>query len=137
MEALTDIYRLFYVSSAAPQFISGIEIDRILEVSQKRNSQLGLTGALYFDGANFAQVLEGPLPALEQTYERISRDMRHQDLKVLEMSMAARRHFSDWAMAQVKPTDLTKLMRLDLNNLPAAGVLIAGMLTTLFDTEPA
>ena len=59
----------------------------------------GVTGALLFNEDLFAQVLEGPLEAVEQIFEQIQRDQRHSDVTILESGPAVERDFPEWSMA--------------------------------------
>ncbi len=97
-----SIYRIVYCSRNALRN-SGDEqlkeVRKILFTSRKNNSACGITGALLFNSDCFAQVLEGPLEAVEATFERIQRDLRHEDVVVLETCYAAVRDFPDWSMA--------------------------------------
>lgn len=74
------------------------EIQKILVVSRRNNSLAGVTGALLFNSSCFAQVIEGPGQAVEQTFERIQRDPRHCDITVLEMAETETREFPTWSM---------------------------------------
>ena len=97
-----QVYRLLYCSRNT---MTGSleeqqqEIAHILMKSRTNNAALGITGALLFNSGFFAQVLEGPLDRVEQTFERIQRDLRHDDISVLECSLAPSRDFPEWAMA--------------------------------------
>ena len=44
-------------------------------------------------------MLEGPLAAIERTFERIQCDARHDDVTVLQIAPIERRAFPDWSMA--------------------------------------
>lgn len=79
------------------------EIASILNTSRKNNQQAGITGALLFNGQGFAQVLEGPMEAVELTYERIQCDPRHSDVVLLANGLCSERTFSDWSMAYADP----------------------------------
>ena len=91
------IYQLIYCSRMAAA--SADETARILAVSRANNARDGLTGALLHKGELFAQVLEGPLAAVERTFERIQCDARHDDVVVLQFGQVDQRAFSDWLMA--------------------------------------
>jgi hypothetical protein len=52
----------------------------------------------------FIQVLEGPVDAVEATFERICGDLRHRSVRLLELAVAEERVFGDWAMVQITPT---------------------------------
>lgn len=75
------------------------EIRDILALSRRNNQRDGITGALLYSGGVFAQVLEGPLNAIEGAFERIQRDTRHQNVTVLQVAPCDARGFPDWSMA--------------------------------------
>lgn len=77
------------------------EIEQILAVSRVNNAQAGVTGALMFNSGCFAQILEGPAPAVGEVFERIQRDDRHGEVLVLECGAAQERAFPAWSMAHV------------------------------------
>jgi hypothetical protein len=96
------LYRLAYCSRNQIRGTSdGIrqEIEKILLASRRNNPPAGITGALLFNEGLFAQVLEGPLPAIERTFERIQQDPRHSDVTVLQSGPCENREFGDWSMA--------------------------------------
>ena len=101
---MTDpIYQLVYCSRNAigemPECGLAAEVGKILESSRRNNSKKGLSGALLFTATGFAQVLEGPLDAIETTFERIQVDLRHADVTVLSLQPVERRSFAAWSMA--------------------------------------
>jgi hypothetical protein len=99
---MADIYRLLYCSrNSLAGSIEGQknEIENILAKSRANNSTRGITGALLFNSGFFAQVLEGPLEQVERTFETIQRDMRHDDISVLECGNVPHRDFPQWSMA--------------------------------------
>ena len=67
--------QLVYISSA----VGRVDTADILRTSRRNNAEVGVTGALMFNGGAFAQVLEGPRRGVESTFERIQRDQRHGD----------------------------------------------------------
>jgi hypothetical protein len=79
----------------------GAEIGRILETARARNACLGVTGALVFRGARFAQALEGPAPAVQALFDSIAADSRHDRLETIEDRPVAARAFTGWSMAYV------------------------------------
>ena len=74
------------------------EMVEIARTSLARNPALGLTGALYFDGRQFYQVLEGDETAVQGLYARIRRDPRHTGVQTLWDGPIDRRRFGSWAM---------------------------------------
>jgi Sensors of blue-light using FAD len=98
------LHRLVYYSRNAlglPEAALADEIRQILAASRRNNAAAGVTGALMFNRGCFAQVLGGPRPAVERTFERIQRDPRHADVMPLEFAPVARRGFPSWSMAFV------------------------------------
>ncbi len=93
-----DLIRLSYLSSSCTLLPAG-ELDRILAVARKRNSDNDVTGLLLYHDGCFFQTLEGRRAIVEETYARITRDSRHISCIVLEKAEVPSRLFGDWAMA--------------------------------------
>lgn len=49
----------------------------IIRVSETRNLSLGCSGLLLYGSHGYFQVIEGPLPRLEELFASISKDERH------------------------------------------------------------
>ena len=97
-----DICQIVYCSRNTITDCEGdvdAEVARILDVSRRNNAREQLTGALLYSAGVFAQVLEGPLSAVERTFERIQCDPRHSDVVVLHLLRSDHREFADWSMA--------------------------------------
>jgi hypothetical protein len=99
---VTQLYRVLYCSrnrlDVTPDAYKA-EIGQILEKSRANNARDGVTGGLLFSNGCFAQVLEGPLHMVEEAFERIQCDERHQDVTVLQSGPIEARDFPDWSMA--------------------------------------
>lgn len=94
------LYRIAYCSrSHIPACDLERELHAILDVARRKNLRLGVTGALLYNGGGFAQVLEGPLPAIERIFESIQCDPRHGDVMVLDSGPIEVRTFPAWSMA--------------------------------------
>ena len=74
-------------------------INDILIESVANNRCDDVTGALIYDERWFAQTLEGPEPAVSATFERILRDPRHGEVKLIRMQPVQARRFGAWWMA--------------------------------------
>ncbi len=99
---LTSLHRIIYVSRSllrGDEDQVAVELRRILAVSRRNNASEGVTGALLLGQGSFAQVLEGPMVAVERAFERIQDDPRHADLVVVEVGAVDARAFPDWSMA--------------------------------------
>ncbi|MFY9293855.1 MAG: BLUF domain-containing protein [Methylorubrum rhodinum] len=98
------IHRLLYRSDMdliGTEAVIGQQVTEIVRLSAERNAAHGLTGALLYTRGVFIQALEGALPALEETFERICRDLRHRRVELLEFAQADTRLFGEWAMVRI------------------------------------
>jgi hypothetical protein len=96
------LYRLIYISSNEIQGDERkirSEVENILVISRSKNQLASITGALMFNAGCFAQVLEGPLDAIQSTYEHIQSDPRHSNVVMLSLEPTMERQFSNWSMA--------------------------------------
>jgi len=98
---------VIYISKSRISSESAIEkIETLVQRAQARNMLLGITGSLIYTGSMFAQVLEGPLTALEKLVRVIQADPRHDVLFVTEpKKIVAVRRFKNWSLA-LGPFDL-------------------------------
>lgn len=97
----SDLHRLVYYSHTRIDGSLDREVQAILQSSRRNNAAAGVTGALMFNAGCFAQVLEGPLGAVEAVFERIQQDPRHAGVSVIDSSPIDERRFANWAMAFV------------------------------------
>ena len=99
---MTKLYRVLYCSRNCipgdPE-MAAETVRGILATSRRNNARDGITGGLLFSEGCFAQVLEGPLEAVQETFERIQCDERHGEVTVLETGPIEARDFPDWSMA--------------------------------------
>lgn len=75
-------------------------LDAMVRQSSARNTSVGITGMLWFDGANFAQVLEGEHDRVGELMQRIEQDARHTDLQIVVDREVNGRAFGHWGMIQ-------------------------------------
>lgn len=83
-------------------------VRNIVEVASRKNEAHGLTGALIFNGTEFAQYLEGPAEPLQEIRAAIHKDDRHTDIKTLEEAQRTARTFPDWSLAYSGPSSLVR-----------------------------
>lgn len=94
----TALERLVYVSRAAPGSLSLTGISQILGEAQHNNEKQGVTGALAVGETFFFQVIEGQRDVLDGLLDRLEKDRRHSDLRVLDRRRITDRIFEGWAM---------------------------------------
>nr|WP_269329512.1 BLUF domain-containing protein [Kineosporia babensis] len=92
---------MLYVSTAVVD-LNERELETLLGPSRLKNEAADVTGLLLHlhdaRGAYFVQHLEGPQRAVQQAFERISRDELHVQATVLHCGQAERRAFAAWPM---------------------------------------
>jgi hypothetical protein len=113
-----SVYQIVYCSknqiAGGEGDIAG-EVAAILATARDKNHRAGISGALLFNGAAFAQVLEGPLAAVEEIFEVIQWDERHSDVVLLRNAEADERVFSDWSMAYADPAAVHAMPHADID----------------------
>jgi len=103
-----SLVRLVYASrSRLVEKDRRIELARILETARRLNAQNQLTGFLMATPGGFAQIIEGEIAYIEETYGRIMVDPRHDDLRLLAQEPIDRRRFTGWAMAFAERDETT------------------------------
>lgn len=98
------LYRLLYQSEMAlsgAEEVRDTQIDLIVAASTRSNARDGLSGAMIAEKGVFIQALEGPLNALEATFERICSDLRHRHVRLVDFAAAEERVFPEWSMVRV------------------------------------
>ena len=94
------LIRLAYVSRSA-EVVTQSMLDAILATSRKNNPPSGITGLLCTNNYVFLQMLEGGRKEVSETYNRIARDPRHNDVQLLYLEEITERKFAGWSMGKV------------------------------------
>lgn len=91
----------------------------ILDVSQRNNRLLGVTGFLLREENYFLQFLEGPKPGLTKLLDRIRMDSRHKNMRIRRTGTAHRTFMPDWQMGFVdrRQVSLDGYLRIGDNDL--------------------
>ncbi|MTI08887.1 BLUF domain-containing protein [Curvivirga aplysinae] len=98
--------RLIYVSDLNADV--SFEAEQMLSSARKLNKSNFVTGALWFTGAQFIQVLEGGRHAVSETYHRIAKDTRHQNIELVSCNTVDERIFQDWSMGFFGDTETNR-----------------------------
>lgn len=93
-----NLVRLLYASRFCESKYESTELARINESSQKNNVPADVTGILIFGEDYFLQCLEGGREAVSTTFNRITRDPRHEKVLLLSMEEITHREFGEWVM---------------------------------------
>jgi hypothetical protein len=94
--------RLVYRSVAEPALLEGTQLERMAAAARDRNTETGITGLLILSGKRFLQVLEGPVPFVNELLAKIIRDPRHTRFEMLSYEQVAMPVFHDWSMAVLR-----------------------------------
>lgn len=114
---MQNLIQMIYISRstfAPTELNNGIEpnVARILMKSRTNNKKNGLVGVLYFGDGCFFQCLEGAAEAVDKLYEKLLRDDRHKELKILSRKPIDSLSFSNWSMKHVPLEDeMTNLLK--------------------------
>jgi len=79
-----------------------LTVQQIISKSIQNNRLVDVTGFLLSQDGLFIQLLEGPMRAVGETFDRISADPRHDTVKLLSDIKPERRLFHEWNMAGVQ-----------------------------------
>lgn len=88
---------LIYYSIASPS-LTKADVLTILDISQKNNSDTGITGCMLYYNDAFLQILEGDPEVVESLYSKIEQDRRHYNVKLVFKDNIQQRLFKDWSM---------------------------------------
>lgn len=90
--------RLVY-RSRETEPLGTLSLFNLLNLARQNNERLGITGHLLYADGMFTQCIEGPTQAIEQLWQTLQRDARHQDIELISRGPVAERRFVDWSMA--------------------------------------
>lgn len=91
--------RLCYVSQATFKLPEQLQcLTDILTEARDFNARHHVQGVLYFADGYFLQCLEGESQAIELVLQRLTRDPRHQDLRIIATDMVEQAIFKHWSM---------------------------------------
>jgi hypothetical protein len=107
---MPQLIHLIY-ASVATRDMGTAELTDLLQKARQKNETLGLTGMLLHSDRNFFQILEGESAAVNELYEKIIRDQRHEQCTLIIREPIVRRSFGDWSMgfSHVSPEELGKI----------------------------
>lgn len=107
------LYRLFYVSRCTKQssFDETNITTQIISYAILNNKKLGITGAITFDGNDFAQILEGEKSVVLNLFEKIKADPRHDNVSIIKNQDIETRHYEEWAMKHLDSANYDELVR--------------------------
>lgn len=101
----------FVYCSRASEGVGDVEVDHIIEFSQRRNAARGITGMLVFGSGVFFQWVEGPPTEVQNLVASLHGDSRHHDIVQLDRSVDKReRLYPAWEMERVEADDMRSVL---------------------------
>ena len=91
------MYRLIYKSRASEK-LEWSTVEDILHVSAENNAKSAITGFLLASQTHFLQIIEGTFEEVNETFQRITRDPRHHEIRILSYEIIDARLFEFWSM---------------------------------------
>lgn len=91
------MYYLVYSSHAKVPFQEKT-LEQLLFQCQRNNSNKGVTGLLLYTDQKFVQVIEGEKNVIQNTYQKIQEDTRHENVEVLIEGPIKERNYPQWNM---------------------------------------
>jgi hypothetical protein len=98
--------RVTYLSQASEP-LSADGLLGLLSQCHRNNTAKGLTGMLLFGNGTFLQSIEGEATVVDPLIDRISKDPRHRDVKILRRDEITERQYSEWSMGFERVTEST------------------------------
>lgn len=100
---MSSLFSIVYCSKLVNKFKDSFEVNHILHKSRQNNAENNITGLLVCDLDNALQVLEGPKAQVENLFQKITQDARHQSVTKLCASNITERQYPNWQMGLFMP----------------------------------
>ncbi len=91
--------------SVQSQVLTNQDIENMLFQIREKNKRLAITGILLLIQGKFIQYIEGQSTEIDEVYDSIKKDSRHNELILLDSGKLKTRQFKDWSMAYKKVGD--------------------------------
>jgi len=106
---MSNLIELTYVSEPA-QNMSFLGLMRLLYHSYANNQASGITGALIYEGNKFGQVIEGVEQDIKALWQKIQKDGRHKNVRLIESKPISERSFKKWTMVFQGSEEIAKTL---------------------------
>ncbi|ARV05440.1 hypothetical protein BTO04_01465 [Polaribacter sp. SA4-10] len=94
---MMKLRRIIYTSKATKELSKRNLLD-LLHEARAFNKMDNITGVLIYKQGCFLQVLEGKTKVIDNLIERLIRDSRHKNFKIIQDNFIKNRLFKDWKM---------------------------------------
>ncbi|QXP59637.1 BLUF domain-containing protein [Olleya sp. HaHaR_3_96] len=122
--------RIIYTSQSTKQFNKRDLLD-LLHDSRAFNTMDNISGVLMHKNGLFLQIIEGKSKDLENLIERLRRDTRHNNLKIIDDQSIEDRTFANWSMGCADFDDPTLSLIPGIRTDLSAPTVINNLITNL------
>ncbi|MEA3278147.1 MAG: BLUF domain-containing protein [Pseudomonadota bacterium] len=98
------LFRLIYASDSEPS-LEAEDLYELVRQATENNRDNEITGMLLYGQGEFLQVLEGERDVVNRLFQKISVDVRHHDVHIIEAKQVANREFGQWLTEVVEWPD--------------------------------
>lgn len=105
-------YQLIYRSRVS-RHVRFADAQQIAKKASQKNASANISGLLLYTPTHFVQLLEGEKSTVRATFDRIARDERHTEVKVIGEGDIEERSFGGWGMRAVLPSQDTTSQALE------------------------
>ncbi|MDO8826377.1 MAG: BLUF domain-containing protein [Methylophaga sp.] len=95
-----SLLRILY-SSKTHARLSETDLTKLLLQSRENNQRVNVNGILCYNHTDFIQVLEGPENTVINLYQKILKDDRHHECKLINISLSNKYIFKNWSMGYI------------------------------------
>jgi hypothetical protein len=116
-------------------------LTQILDSSRRNNTKNGITGVLLTTSKFFVQLLEGGRDEVNDLYNTIVRDDRHERVRMMLYEETAERRFENWTMGKVNVDKINPVLllkysvRAELDPMSLSGRSMLALITELVQTN--
>ena len=97
-----NLVQIIYASRTCRSLDQGEIID-ILRKSQAKNQKNKISGLLLYCNGQFLQLIEGPEKAVNELFDTISNDSRHNGIEIIHKTNVESMVMPTWAMGYFSP----------------------------------
>lgn len=108
-----------------------LSLMRLLLKSFLNSEETGLTGALFYDGVNVGEIVEGSAKAIESRWKTIRSDTTFEKIQILGRKKISTRNYSSWCM-HAKDGDLICELYPELKKIIGEYTLKKSVFETIF-----
>ena len=106
-----ELVQFIYCSACAKADFSPEDLNTLLGECRENNAKVNITGMLLYHSRTFFQILEGDPVVVQNLFEKIAKDRRHDRITKIVVEQIGQRAFANWTMgySRVSAADLASI----------------------------